>query len=410
MAIENTSPQAIYPQMFRRMIAHHTRICLEQVQTSGEELSQEEHAQIFRILKFALREIDAWPYARELLLTITPQMERRGHRQDWIVYLNDGVKQSRVHKDLVTEGQLSRYIGVLYRLASNFEQAEMWLTRSLTLFEDLQNRVNQAKACNQLATVAYRQHKNKDAKTLAKKALDLLEEHPERAASYTVLGELALEAQNLPEATHYYQLALSIWEQYGDISRHAWGLTELGRVQEKEGKFDAAIASYKKAITLLDTTDAPVQRSLVEMNLGVVHLVQGNAQDALELFNGITAKLQDADDQYHLAMLYHNRGVAYAKLEKWLIAIEAYEQSISVYQDLEDDANIANVYESLGMVYLNQRNYERAIQIFHHALGLLRDTTKSPSQEDLYQQIESGLDKAQTKLQESSSIFQVAKV
>ncbi len=126
----------------------------------------------------------------------------------------------------------------------------------------------------------------------------------------------------------------------------------LGNVYLKKGRMDAAIAEYKKAISL-NPNDASLYN-----NLGAAYLKKGRLDAAIAEYQ--KAISLNSDD----ALAYINLGNAYSKKGRLDAAIAEYQRAISRNPD------DALAHNNLGNAYLGKGETDAAIAEYQKAISL----------------------------------------
>jgi len=149
------------------------------------------------------------------------------------------------------------------------------------------------------------------------------------SACYFQQGKLALAEQ-------YCRAALEI------NSKNPFGHSNLGVIQDAQGRHYDAIRSYKNSLEL--NTHQPK----LLLNLGATYLRLGRVKDALNAF-----RLSSKQDPYSAAP-WEQIGTCYYQQKKWDQAVEAYQKGIRL------DPRSARAYRGLGVVYVTQFVLDRA--------------------------------------------------
>lgn len=385
-----------YPALFRLALLRTLTRSLTQVQSAASDLTESVRDQALHILTFALKLDDAWPTVRDLLLQLAPHMERLGHRDDWLPYLEQGVTQSRQQRDSAAEAELSLQIGYLYHLRSQFEQAHSWFTRSLKCFQTIADTPGQARALNQMAFAACQQHQLVMAEDYTQAALALLdEETSERAASFNTLGLVARERGQWHQAEIYHRRALQIRRNQGDQRRAGWILQNLGNVLRHQGRYAEAIACYEEATYALDAIKDVANAAIVQMNQGVTYDLTGEPANAVPCYLNAEDVFRKLHDQYNLAKVLTNLGLSYLTLQAWESAEIVFISSSALFQTLGDIGAHLNALDGLGLVYIKQARWEEAMVTLQKAFSELPSIQNSPLYASLVEDLQQHL--AQTR-------------
>ncbi len=387
-------PSSNYSLVFHRYIKRSVRFSLNEIQAVGI-LSPSQQKQSLHILNYALNLPEAWPEARNLLLTMAAKMERAGFIDDWLPYLNYGLRQSQTQDDSATEAKLQFQIGLFFQLRGNYPQAETAFEKAAALYQTLNDLPGQARALNKLAYVARQQRCFDEASKWVQQALTLLPpKHLERAYSYLVLGTIELDKRNWQPAANFFRQSLEVWQKEKDHRMMAWSLTNLGAALRHLKQNQAAIAAYRQAITLLEQVHDPVNLAGAQMNLGNIYLMQAELRQALELYRPAEVIFRQTHDAYRLGLVYLNMGIAYRRLKDWKQAEDAYRASIKQWEELGITAQAVNALDGLGLLYVDRQQPQEAKKIFRQALSQLAKITGDPTYEYRLNKLNEHLQKA----------------
>ena len=133
---------------------------------------------------------------------------------------------------------------------------------------------------------------------------------------------------------------------------------EKGVSLANEGKFETALADFKKSLTLAEIDDAKDDfRAKIHFNIGVcLYRLKQNAKATSEFEEAI--KLTKGD--YEKA--FYALGMANAELKNWQKAEEAFRSAIGL------NKRNGEAWFDLAFVYLAQKNYESARAAFQKSV------------------------------------------
>lgn len=406
IASETPNP---YPKLFETYIVARVAYLLSRVRDEGFVHSVGDQEKFLHALRYALRQPDAWPGTRQLLLAAVPPMEKAGYRDEWIHYLKQGIARSQQVDDLETAAELQYQVGVLERRRSEFSTAHHWLTASVHSFASLQDtsgedtsgehRSGQARALSQLAYLAYLQHDYETASTLTQRALELLPpDHPVRAMSYVVRGMIEIDHRRWQQAERWHRQAFQIRTARGDQRGIAWSLLDLAHALCGQNRYTEAIANYQQAVALLETLGDVYHWSHAQMNLGRAYFHTGALDEALACFARAEAEWTQHRDTLNLAKLYTNYGLTYLAQERLADAERAFRRSVRLYGQLADHPGRLNATDGLAMALLAQHTFGLATEILEQALVDLAQIAGTPTHEYLLQSMTRHLQEAQRGL------------
>ncbi|MEA3335856.1 MAG: tetratricopeptide repeat protein [Chloroflexota bacterium] len=361
-----------YPDIFQDYIVRSAGYMLGTVQDAQNPISSGDRDQALHVLSFALGLTDAWPFARDLLLTMASEMEQAGYRDEWIPFLEKGIYRSQVLGDCRAEAELRFHLGILYQLLGKYDLACAQFVASASRWESTDDVRNLAKALNRHAYVARLQRRLGKAIGLVEKAQKLLQaDDSERAYSLFVQGTIAFDQRKWQSASRSYQASLEIWKQHGDGRMTAWSLTNLGTTYRALERYDEAIASYEKAIELFELVGDPVHQAAARMNLGNVYMSAKQLARALEFYLMAEPVFRKTQDKLRLATVFGNKAMVYRQLRQWDDAERAYRSGLEYACEIGNVRLMVNAMDGLGQTLLSTGRYQAAMKIFADAIEQL---------------------------------------
>jgi len=361
--------------------------------------AEEARTRALNVLSYALKEAEAWTETRDLLLAMAPKMEMVSQRAGWLEYLQEGIAQSQRQGDRLAEAALQFQCGYLYRLISRYTQAQTLLQASATHYATIGDTQSQARALNQLAYLAWQQHRYDHAVTLAEEALVLLDHLDlERATALSALGLVAIDRGQWQEAQQYHSEALSIRTHHAQRRQMAWSLQNLAFTMRGQQQYEKAILYYEEAIAMLDEVHDPLNRATAQMNLGIVYYFQEEYAKAQEINRRAEATFRRLADEFNLGKVRTNQGLVYLARQEWHKAEEAFIESSNCFQKLADRSWYLNAFDGLGIAFLEQGFYDKALVIFESVQAQLSDIVDTPAYHYLTSTIAVQLEQARSRV------------
>jgi tetratricopeptide (TPR) repeat protein len=398
--VENPNP---YLLRFQQLLTRSALVARRYVEAEGltTPLSDAARERAQNVLGYTLKAADAWAATRDLLLALAPKMEMAGYRSEWLPYLADGVAQSQRQGDQAAEAALQFQCGYLYRLMSNYAAAHRSLNASAAHYAALGDAEGQARALNQLAYLAWQQHRYDEAITLAQQALLLVGAlDVEKATSLSALGLVAIDRSQWQEAAQYHKEALHIRTYHAQRRQMAWSLQNLALALRGQQEYEKAIAYYEEAIAILDEVHDPANRAIVQMNLGIVYYFREEFTKALAIYRLAETSFHQFADDFNLGKVLTNQGLGYLALQQWSQAESAFTESMNCFQKLADRSMYLNALDGLGITYLEQHLYDKALVIFESVQEQLADIIDTPAYHYLAATISVQLEQAHNKVVE----------
>ena len=169
------------------------------------------------------------------------------------------------------------------------------------------------------------------------------------------MGNALKDQGKLEAAIEAYNKALALKPDYADA------YFNMGVALKEQGKLEEAIEAYNKALALKpDYADA-------YNNMGVTLQEQGKLEEAIEAYNKAFAIKPD------YAEAYNNMGVTLKDQGKLEAAIEAYNKALAIKPDY------AETYNNMGVALTDQGKLDEAIDAYNKALALKPDYAEAYS-------------------------------
>lgn len=389
-------PDRVYAALFRQYIQRGAQAALAAVQSAGPVLPVEEQEQSLHALEFALELPDAWPEARALLLALAPRLEQAGYRQGAVPFLQRGIEQCQTAGDLAGQAELELDLGILELARGRLDTARDLFQASAGRCEAASQPHKMARALNRWAYCERLQQRSASAAGLVQQAMSLVTpDDAEWAYGQFVLGCLAVDRGDWPEALHEFEAALAGWQRHDDPVMSARSLTNLGTAQRGAGQIAAAIASFTEAIDLMGALGDTVNQAATRLNLGNAYWALGQPQQALEQYKLAEPVFRQTQDDLRLARVTLNMGAVYLQLERWQQAEEAMTAAVAMNRALGDRRGVANALDGLAELALHQGQYSAAESSLHAALAELAGLETQPSYALLLSHIAGHLEEAQ---------------
>ena len=269
-------------------------------------------------------------------------------------------------------------IGGVYYDQSNFEQAQVFFNRALSVYEKEADTTGISRIQNSLGTM------------------------------YSDLGDY-------PMALEYYLKSLRNGQRMSDTIRIATAYMNLGTVyQEDESTYPQAKESYQEAIDMFGKKNYKIGVAGTQLNFGdwYVEVGEGNLEreqkaQAIKDFQEAIPYLEDAlegfrEVGYYPAYPLNSLGRAYFGLGQYDTALRYYGEAL-VEAGMNPNPSVeTTTYLGLGEVRSKQGLYAQAIEDFQKALELAKQTGVLSDQEESYE----GLSEAYAALNQFDRAFE----
>jgi tetratricopeptide (TPR) repeat protein len=187
------------------------------------------------------------------------------------------------------------------------------------------------------------------------------------------LGYIAQEQRQFDVAVDYYNKALKIFEDAGDLYGAATVYHQLGMVAEEQGQFDVAVDYYNKALKISEDAGNFYGAADEYHQLGIVAQEQGQFDVAVDYYNKALKIFEDAGDLYGAATVYHQLGMVAEKQGQFDVAVDYYNKALKIKEDAGDLYSAAKEYHQLGNVAYQQEQFDLAVDYYNKALKIFKD-------------------------------------
>jgi CHAT domain-containing protein len=189
-----------------------------------------------------------------------------------------------------------------------------------------------------------------------------------RMLALNLIGQFAGRAGDLTTAEPALLEALRMAEAAKDIDIQISASNNLGIVQRLQGKYDEAIASYRRTLAVAEAAGRrdSVARSL--NNLGVVAQQQGDLRGALEYVMRSMVIKEELGEE--VATTYGNIGNIHHRQRHFSLALDYYERSRAEAERTRDRRPMMSAISNIGHVHMLEGRYVQARAALNQALAV----------------------------------------
>lgn len=209
----------------------------------------------------------------------------------------------------------------------------------------------------------------------AEAALAAWRELDDRAEEAALLGELGLVRWQMGEiaaARELFAASLALGRELGEGFAAATAAANLCLMDLVEEKLRAGLACYDEALPRLTAVGAPRLEAAALVNVGRVHDLLGDPQQALESYRRAQRLQQLAGDRKGEAQTLNNLGVLSRQLGDTETALASYSRALGIFRELGSTVWQARVLNNVGNAYRGLGQLEQARAYFDQALPLWR--------------------------------------
>lgn len=342
---------------------HYWRTWLDAKITDVIALDEERNG-IVKAISFALKVEEAWPLVFELVATLSPFMERRGHWEMWHWVLNQALETARQVKDASSEVTLSVLLARLSFQQSRFKETRIYYQQAIRLARRIGDRFNEARACTNLGYYYIEQGYWHRAELLCCHALTLFEQldsNHGRAHTENHLGFLYTRQHRWDQAQHHLERACAIWQMMGDEHGLMRGFINLSGLYTGAAQLHQAHTYLEKALHQARLIGAERDMGTIYMNMGRVYRLLGDLTQAEAYARKAEAIFLRFSSLGELAQVWDNLGIVYFHQGWWQEAFLQLKRSLEAWRNLGNKQGAIEVLMDMIDCELVQGDQQQAM-------------------------------------------------
>ncbi|MFT3795541.1 ATP-binding protein [Flavobacterium sp.] len=175
-----------------------------------------------------------------------------------------------------------------------------------------------------------------------------------QANAYATLGAIYFELKKYDDAIETYYKSVSLYNTIKPSSNQAFSYYRIGLCYMEKGDYSKADVNFDKAKTIYETIRIPNAIELLNLQKGIVYKAKGEFKSAIPIFNQIIAK-PDSDDSFktkaealyqigNIEMLNNRKNLALNYLNR---AYELNARDKNIEQKAKILLSLSQVYERL---------------------------------------------------------------
>jgi len=172
------------------------------------------------------------------------------------------------------------------------------------------------------------------------------------------------------EAIEWFQKALELQREKGDLESVASTLNNIGLNYKMRGNYDKAIEYYEQTIRIDEELGKGNEIAKTLNNIGMVYRVWGKYDKAIEYCERSLRIRNSLNDQAGVSKTLNTMGLVYTDWKKYNEAIQNFRESLKIEQSLGNEGERAILLNNLGRVYFFQHQFDTALVYFSKALAI----------------------------------------
>jgi tetratricopeptide (TPR) repeat protein len=263
----------------------------------------------------------------------------------------------------VTKGEMDIALSIYNRILEK--------TASESKFSDITANANLS-----IAEIYSRQAEWKDSLKFVKKAyslFDLMRNPKGKAKCENLFGTIYGDMGNINKAKEHFQKSFAILKNSKDLSLLGMVEINLGIINLMQEDFEGALLYLKRSLTNFQQTGDLKRISEIHYNTGMAHLKMNDYDCALSEFD---AAINTAGEFGYLPVIvlaFLSKAQVYLKLDDHNLAAAFADRSLELAYRINDRLTVADVYKLKGVIQKNMNNYTAAENYFLTSLRINKE-------------------------------------
>jgi predicted ATPase/class 3 adenylate cyclase len=316
--------------------------------------------------------------ASALIAALLRQVAILEHTSSWVdarAVASEALELATAHHVLDSQAEAQSWIGNLWRLSSDYGQAQSYLNQALEHYRRHDDADGLARALNRLGMVYRDQGSFEQALPCYQESLAISQAHGMLGNMAQALNNMALlywHLSDYAQSLHYHQEALVISRQLGDKAQISKIFGNLGLLYWHWGQPDQALAYYQQALQLEQEfgNRAGVAKALG--NIGLLHAEQCEYDQALEYYQQALDLDRELGNEAGVARHLGNTGLIYGNQGLFDQALRYHQQALEIDQKLGNNADVPRHRGNIAELYRYKGEYQQALAYYDETIPMLR--------------------------------------
>ncbi len=271
------------------------------------------------------------------------------------------------------------YVGIAYRAVGNYEKALYHLQNQLNLIQQSQDRRDEGAALGNLGLLYHSLKQYPQAIKLQQESLRIARKNEDIFGEFAALGNLARSLRDDKKYEQAIQTALAALDVRpklpffpDDSYKNPYELFEtLGLSYAKISKFEEAISSYEKAVSIVRNLDLQEDEIRLLSGLAGSYYYDNNPEKAIEAYNRQLLLLSRKSNHTIEVEALVGIGDSYAKLGQYSQAIKFHKKALDIARSNQNSADIRRALIGVATINGYVGNYKAAKDSYHTVLNEL---------------------------------------
>ena len=307
-----------------------------------------------------------------------------GEKQKGLNFLNQALNLQKQQKNKLGEAEIWQSLGMIYLKLGENNLALTSLNQALSIFRNNQDALNEGLTLFFLGSLYLSTGKDAESLQSYNQALAIFKAKNDLAYQAIILLSIGGIYRNKEDgkktAINYYQEALKLEEQLGNINLKATIFNELGLLYLEIGETKESLKYYDQALNLHRQENKPERVAFVLNSMASIYNILGENQQALDTYNQalqIQTQIQDKIGEGNTLIYIAN---VYFSLGDYQRSLETYNQALLIFRKIGDRTNQIITLDKITNVYKYLGDYPQALAFNKQALTLVQEM-KNPQQE-----------------------------
>ena len=223
-------------------------------------------------------------------------------------------------------------------------------------------------ALNELSNESFQ-----DAENNFKQALELFKKEASgflACKSYQGLSYIEVERNNYQKAFDYLLQSLDYASKNGLNYERAFTDKLIGELLLEMDNYQEAETHIRKGLTIAQRLKTLKLEADLLSNMGVVFLLKGSEQKAINHFSLALSKYYKIEDAQGIAQSHMRLGSVYKGGQSYKLSKENYLLSLGYLEEINDSLQLGDVFYSLAEIEFGQRNVQMAKSYITKSLNI----------------------------------------